>query len=101
MTRRGHGDRELGAVARGQVLVAVVLDRLVIDARIPGLGRLAMHRYRCRLVAAASESDSVAGARLHTREHHATLGVGGLPRAHATLGVEQRRTTGGLPARRV
>ena len=33
--RRPHGQRELGAVARGQVLVAVVIDCLVVDLWIP------------------------------------------------------------------
>src|SRR5205823_881729 len=47
--RRPDVDRQLGAVAGGQVAVTVVGNRLVVDLRVPRLGLVGVHRDRCRL----------------------------------------------------
>ncbi len=72
--RRVHVDRELRAVARGQVGVAVVGDFLFVDAGVPRRRGALVDGDRCRLFAAAAHAVLLAG--LHFAEEDAALFVG-------------------------
>ena len=88
MRRRVHVDRELRAVARGQVLVAVVGDLLPVDARIPRRGGVGVNRHR-RGLGAGGKPDAVSTAGLDVAVDQPALGVGTLSGDHMTGGAHQ------------
>ncbi len=93
---QAHVDGELGAVAGGEVLVAVGVDGLVVDGGVPGSGGVGVDGDRGRAQATVEVFDDVAGAGVDVAEQRATevVHVGG---GHGvTVGVVQGEVvTGG------
>ena len=89
MRRRVHVDRELGAVARGQVLVAVVGDLLLVDAGIPRRGGVRVDGYR-RGLGAAGEPDAISAAGPDLAVDDAAQRIGALADDHVAGRVQQR-----------
>ena len=73
-----HVDGELRPVAGGEVRVAVVGNRLVVDARIPRRRLIGVHRERPRLCPVRIQAHAVAGARRHVAEQQPAERVGSL-----------------------
>ena len=88
--RRVHVDRQLGAVAGGQIAVAAGRDRLVVDggARRSRLPR--EHRQRLRCLASRRGPHPVAASRRHVAEQGAAQRIG-LPRGDRRPGAVQQR----------
>ena len=73
--RRVHVDRQFCAVACLQVRVAVVGDRLVVDARVPRCRRIGVNRDRFGGFPCGGDADLVVLAWLHFPEQHASKRV--------------------------
>src|SRR4051794_4242449 len=80
-------DRELGSVAGPQVLIALRVDRLVVDLRARRCGALRNHRERTRSL--PSGANPITGRRLHVAEQDAAQAVGALRDHGMTGSVEE------------
>ena len=89
--RRVDVDRQLGAVARRQIRVSVIGDRLVVDAGIPRRRGLRVDRDRARRLARGGQANPVAGSRRHVPEQQPAERVRVLRVHGLALGVQQRR----------
>ena len=91
--RRMDVDRELGPVARGQIGVALVGNRLVVDARIPRGRRVGVDRDRTRLTAIRLRAHSVpaAGRNVPEQEPAERVGLLGVNRLPARTDQRHRR----------
>ncbi len=88
--RRVHVDRELRPVARREVAVAVVRDRLVVDVRIPWRRGIGVHRDRSRLGPAGGGAHAVSPARWHVAEQQPAERVRALRVEGRSVGPQQR-----------
>ena len=87
---RMHRVGELDAVAGGQVSVAVLGDRLVVDARRRRCGLLREHGQRAGRLTGLRKAHAVAVSRRHLAEQQPTLGVCLVAGDHVVGAVEQR-----------
>ena len=88
--RRVDVDRQLGAVARRQIRVSVIGDRLVVDAGIPRRRGLRVDGDRARRFARGGQANPVAGSRRHVPEQQPSERVRVL-RVHGRAARVQQR----------
>jgi hypothetical protein len=99
--READVDRQLRAVARGQVAVAARGERLVVDVLARRRRLLGEHGKGLGLVAPVRGADDVSVAGLHAAEQEAALRVRALPRNRPAGCVDERHLRVGRQARHV
>ena len=86
-----HVDSELGPVACREVLVAVVRDRLVVDARIPRCRGIGVNGERRRLLPVRGQEHAVSLPRRNALEQHAPETVSRLGSECLSSGCDEGR----------